>query len=56
LFDAASSRPKSWRVNAGAHEQLPRFEADSAVRFFRRHLCEVATSRATRLPLHCLHS
>jgi hypothetical protein len=25
-------------VNAGRHKELPRFEADSAVRFFVRHL------------------
>jgi fermentation-respiration switch protein FrsA (DUF1100 family) len=38
LFDAFASREKTLHANAGAHKQLPRFEADSAVRFFRRHL------------------
>jgi hypothetical protein len=26
------------QTDAGAHKELPRFEADSAVRFFARHL------------------
>jgi pimeloyl-ACP methyl ester carboxylesterase len=38
LFDAFGSKEKSLHANAGAHKELPRFEADSAVRFFRRHL------------------
>jgi pimeloyl-ACP methyl ester carboxylesterase len=38
LFDAFASREKSLHVNAGRHKELPRFEADSAVRFFMRHL------------------
>ncbi|MFV8182974.1 MULTISPECIES: alpha/beta hydrolase [unclassified Streptomyces] len=38
LFDAFASREKSLHVNAGRHKELPRFEADSAVRFFVRHL------------------
>ncbi|EPD63126.1 alpha/beta hydrolase [Streptomyces sp. HGB0020] len=38
LFDAFASREKSLHVNAGRHKELPRFEADSAVRFFARHL------------------
>lgn len=25
-------------MNSGKHKELPRFEADSAVRFFARHL------------------
>lgn len=38
LFDAFASTEKSLHVNAGRHKELPRFEADSAVRFFARHL------------------
>jgi pimeloyl-ACP methyl ester carboxylesterase len=38
LFDAFASKEKSLHVNSGQHKELPRFEADSAVRFFARHL------------------
>ncbi|MEY9846608.1 pimeloyl-ACP methyl ester carboxylesterase [Streptacidiphilus sp. BW17] len=38
LFDAFASTEKSLHVNSGRHKELPRFEADSAVRFFARHL------------------
>ncbi|MFD5786014.1 alpha/beta hydrolase [Streptomyces sp. NPDC127037] len=38
LFDAFASAEKSLHVNSGKHKELPRFEADSAVRFFARHL------------------
>ena len=38
LFDAFASKEKSLHVNSGSHKELPRFEADSAVRFFARHL------------------
>ena len=38
LFDAFASPEKSLHANAGAHKELPRFQADSAVRFFGRHL------------------
>jgi hypothetical protein len=38
LFDAFASSEKTLHANAGRHKQLPRFEADSAVRFFVRHL------------------
>lgn len=38
LFDAFASREKTLHVNAGKHHELPRFEVDSAVRFFARHL------------------
>jgi pimeloyl-ACP methyl ester carboxylesterase len=38
LFDAFASKEKSLHVNSGRHKELPRFEADSAVRFFARHL------------------
>jgi pimeloyl-ACP methyl ester carboxylesterase len=37
LFDAFSSTEKTLHANAGQHQDLPRFEADSAVRFFARH-------------------
>ncbi|MFD1538017.1 alpha/beta hydrolase family protein [Nonomuraea guangzhouensis] len=38
LFDAFASKEKTLHANAGAHKELPRFEVDSAVRFFARHL------------------
>ena len=38
LFDAFASAEKTLHANAGLHKQLPCFEADSAVRFFARHL------------------
>lgn len=38
LFDAFASTEKTLHANAGRHKELPRFEADSAVRFFVRHL------------------
>ncbi len=38
LFDAFASKDKTLHANAGRHKELPRFEADSAVRFFARHL------------------
>ena len=38
LFDAFASKEKTLHANAGRHKELPRFEADSAVRFFARHL------------------
>ncbi|HET9172254.1 MAG TPA: alpha/beta hydrolase [Actinospica sp.] len=47
LFDAFASREKSLHVNSGRHKELPRFEADSAVRFFIRHfgIGRAATAR-----------
>ena len=38
LFDAFASKEKTLHANAGRHKELPRFEVDSAVRFFARHL------------------
>jgi dienelactone hydrolase len=38
LFDAFASEEKSLHANPGRHADLPRYEAESAVRFFRRHL------------------
>ena len=38
LFDAFASKVKTLHANAGAHKEVPRFEVDSAVRFFARHL------------------
>ena len=38
LFDFLASMEKTLHVKAGRHKELPRFEADSAVRFFARHL------------------
>ncbi|MBR7836129.1 alpha/beta hydrolase [Actinospica durhamensis] len=37
LFDAFASADKTLHANAGRHKELPRFEAESAVRFFARH-------------------
>lgn len=38
LFDAFGSPEKSLHANAGGHQDVPRFEVDSVVRFFARHL------------------
>ncbi|MFJ5216852.1 alpha/beta hydrolase [Streptomyces sp. NPDC088354] len=46
LFDAFASKEKSLHVNSGGHKELPRFEADSAVRFFARHLGGAVTAQA----------
>ncbi len=46
LFDAFASKEKTLHANAGRHKELPRFEADSAVRFFARHLGGAVTSPA----------
>jgi dienelactone hydrolase len=46
LFDAFASKEKTLHANAGTHKELPRFEADSAVRFFARHLGRAGTSPA----------
>jgi pimeloyl-ACP methyl ester carboxylesterase len=46
LFDAFASKEKSLHVNSGKHHELPRFEADSAVRFFARHLGGAVTAAA----------
>ncbi|MFF0049090.1 alpha/beta hydrolase [Streptomyces sp. NPDC005498] len=46
LFDAFASKEKSLHVNAGKHKELPRFEVDSAVRFFARHFGGAVTSPA----------
>src|SRR3954454_20047841 len=44
LFDAFASQEKTLHANAGRHKELPRFEVDSAVRFFARNLVRAATS------------
>ncbi|MFI0714779.1 alpha/beta hydrolase [Streptomyces inhibens] len=46
LFDAFASKEKTLHANAGKHKEVPRFEADSAVRFFARHLGREVTSPA----------
>ncbi|MGD0700884.1 MAG: alpha/beta hydrolase [Trebonia sp.] len=46
LFDAFASKEKTLHANAGRHHELPRFEADSAVRFFARHFGRAVTSPA----------
>lgn len=38
LFDAFASAEKTLHANPGGHGQVPRFETDSALRFFTRHL------------------
>jgi pimeloyl-ACP methyl ester carboxylesterase len=38
FFDAFAAKEKTLHANAGAHKEVPRFEFDSAVRFFARHL------------------
>jgi dienelactone hydrolase len=38
LFDAFASTEKTLHVNPGRHVEVPRFEVDSAERFFARHL------------------
>jgi hypothetical protein len=38
LFDALGSREKTLHANRGGHVDIPRFELDSSVRFFARHL------------------
>lgn len=38
LFDAFASEEKTLHANSGRHKALPRHEADSAARFFARHL------------------
>ena len=46
LFDAFASSEKTLHANAGRHKELPRFEADSAARFFARHFGRADASRA----------
>jgi len=46
LFDAFASKEKSLHANAGGHVYMPRFEMDSATRFFARHLGQVGASPA----------
>ncbi|MFJ6123064.1 alpha/beta hydrolase [Streptomyces sp. NPDC092129] len=48
LFDAFASKEKTLHANAGRHKELPRFEADSAVRFFARHFGRTVASSAGR--------
>jgi dienelactone hydrolase len=38
VFDAFASPEKTLHANSGRHMAVPRFEADSAEQFFRRHL------------------
>jgi hypothetical protein len=38
LFDAFASAEKTLHANPGKHGELPRFELDSSVLFFTRHL------------------
>jgi dienelactone hydrolase len=38
VFDALGSAEKTLHANSGTHMDLPRFETDSALRFFARHL------------------
>ncbi|WP_055712683.1 dienelactone hydrolase family protein [Streptomyces torulosus] len=38
LFDALGSAEKTLHANPGGHGEIPRFELDSTLRFFARHL------------------
>ncbi|MET9849349.1 alpha/beta fold hydrolase [Streptomyces ossamyceticus] len=38
LFDALGSAEKTLHANPGGHGEIPRFELDSTIRFFARHL------------------
>jgi dienelactone hydrolase len=38
LFDAFASAEKTLHANSGKHAEIPRFEVDSTLRFFTRHL------------------
>jgi len=40
---AIASKEKTLHANPGKHKELPRFEADSAVRFFARHFGRAVT-------------
>jgi dienelactone hydrolase len=40
LFDAFGSAQKTLHANTGGHADLPRFEIDSALLFFQRHLTQ----------------
>ena len=44
LFDAFGSGEKSLHANVGRHLELPRFEVESAERFFMRHLVRDVTA------------
>ncbi|GAA5069222.1 dienelactone hydrolase family protein [Nocardia callitridis] len=46
LFDAFASKQKTLHANAGGHFEVPRFEVDSATRFFARHLGQAVRSPA----------
>ncbi|MFE9311871.1 hypothetical protein ACFYM5_30125 [Streptomyces sp. NPDC006706] len=46
LFGTFSSKEEKVHSNAGNHFDMPRFEADSAVRFSARHLGRAVTSAA----------
>ncbi|MFI6166026.1 alpha/beta hydrolase [Nocardia sp. NPDC051052] len=44
LYDAFAAKEKTLHANAGGHAHVPRFEVDSAARFFTRHLSRVAVA------------
>jgi hypothetical protein len=46
LFDAFASKEKTLHANAGEHMDMPRFEADSATRFFARQFGRAVTAPA----------
>jgi dienelactone hydrolase len=46
LFDAFGSAEKTLHANPGQHGELPRFELDSNLRFFARHLSWPGTAQA----------
>lgn len=43
LFDALASSDKTLHANSGRHLDVPRFEIESAERFFLRHLATTQT-------------
>ena len=48
--DAFASKEKTLHVNSGRHKELPRFEADSAVRFFARHFGRAVAAAGAAAP------
>ena len=51
LFDAFGSAEKTLHANSGGHMALPRFEVESAVRFFTRHVCRPQPARGLIPPI-----
>jgi pimeloyl-ACP methyl ester carboxylesterase len=49
LFDAFASREKTLHANPGRHVEVPRFEVESSLLFFARHLLKASASAPHRL-------